>query len=190
MLFCYNKDGDDMRIISGKFKGRRIDRVNKKTTRETADMVREAVFQMIEIHEDDIVLDIFAGSGSYAFEAISRGAKFAYLSDYDKDAVKTMHHNAELLNCANQVEILLRDDKKMLKKIESMRFNLIFIDPPYLYPTYAYLLMSLSKVTDNLGYVIVETEKKTILNDIYDQLHLQKEKTYGIKKISIYKKIA
>ncbi len=177
-----------MRIISGLYKGRKIERVCKKTTRETADMVREAVFQMIEIHPDDTVLDLFAGSGSYALEAISRGAKHAYLSDHDRDAVKTIHKNTQSLGCEKQVDVLLRDDRKMLKKVSDLAFNVIFIDPPYAYESYDWLIHALSDITLKGGYIIVETEKKTVLKDHYNELRLLKEKTYGIKKISIYTK--
>ncbi len=177
-----------MRIISGIYKGRKIDRVGKKTTRETADMVREAVFQMIDISSTDVVLDLFGGSGAYALEALSRGASFAHISDYDKDAVKTIYKNAESLGCLSKVDIIQRDDKKMLKHIANLKFNQIFIDPPYAYASYDWLLETLSDITTESGMVIVETEKKTSLKDNYKDLELIKEKTYGIKKISIYVK--
>ncbi|MGE4320387.1 MAG: 16S rRNA (guanine(966)-N(2))-methyltransferase RsmD [Acholeplasmataceae bacterium] len=177
-----------MRIISGLYKGRKLNRVNKSTTRETADMVREAVFQMIEISPSDIILDLFGGSGAYALEAISRGAKFAYISDHDKDAVKTIYKNASALECQDKVEISLREDFKMLKKLEHIMIDKSFIDPPYLYQSYDKLLTLLSNQTSHNGLVIVETEKKTILKDRYQDLIKIKEKIYGIKKISIYKK--
>ncbi|QWB95368.1 16S rRNA (guanine(966)-N(2))-methyltransferase RsmD [Mycoplasmatota bacterium] len=177
-----------MRIISGQFKGRRFDRVGKKTTRETADMVREAVFQMITIHQGDTILDLFAGSGAYAFEAISRGASHAYLSDKDKDAIKTIYQNADLLACLDQVDILLRDYKKMLKKVEDIGFNIIFIDPPYAFESYDQLMFQLNHLLEDQGYIVVETNKYTQLNETYDKLIKIKEKTYGIKRVSIYKK--
>ena len=60
-----------MRIIGGYHKGRILKRVGKKTTRETADMVRESVFNMVHAQHYKRVLDLFAGSGSYGLEALS-----------------------------------------------------------------------------------------------------------------------
>jgi 16S rRNA (guanine(966)-N(2))-methyltransferase RsmD len=177
-----------MRIISGQFKGRRFDRVGKKTTRETADMVREAVFQMIDIKPGDTILDLFAGSGAYAFEAISRGASHAYLSDRDKDAVKTIYQNADLLACLDQVDILIRDYKKMLKKVENVGFNVIFIDPPYAFEQYDQLMIHLNDLLESSGFIVVETNKQTALNEQYKDISKIKEKTYGIKRVCIYKK--
>ncbi len=178
-----------MRIISGIYKGRRIERVGIKTTRETADMVKEAVFQMLPNQMDAIVLDLFAGSGAYAFEALSRGAKHAYLSDYNKKAVFTIRKNAQTLNVENQVDILFRSYDKMLKKVKDILFDTIFIDPPYAFKHYEQLLMDLSLITKASGLVVVETEKKTNLDDRYEDLVKVKEKTYGIKRIHIYKKM-
>ena len=182
--------GENMRIISGIHKGRRIERVGIKTTRETADMVKEAVFQMLPSQDNAIVLDLFAGSGAYAFEALSRGAKHAYLSDYNKKAIFTIRKNANTLNVEDKVDILFRSYDKMLKKVKDVQFDTIFIDPPYAFKHYKELLIDLSLITKIYGLVVVETEKKTHLDDIYNDLIKIKEKTYGIKRIHIYKKNA
>ena len=175
-----------MRIISGTHRGRQLDRVGKKTTRETADMVREAVFQMIPIDSESVVLDLFAGSGAYALEAISRGAKFAYLSDHDKDAVKTIYKNVEKLNMQDQVNVKLNDYKQMLVKIKNTRFSHIFVDPPYAFNEHKKLFDQLSYMLKDNGYLIVETDKKTKLEETYNTLKFMKAKSYGIKKITIY----
>ena len=71
-----------MRIISGKFKGKKINLPNDKTTRPLRDLVKEALFNVIEHSnkinidlKNSVILDLFSGSGSFGLEAISRGAK-------------------------------------------------------------------------------------------------------------------
>lgn len=177
-----------MRIISGKFKGRRIDRVGIKTTRETADMVKEAVFQMIHIDQDSVILDLFAGSGAYAFEALSRGASHAYVSDINRKAVRTIQSNAQTLDVTDKIDIYLRDYKKMLKKVEHISFTHIFIDPPYAFKHYEALILDLIPLLGNHGQIILETEKRTNLSTDFKDLTVIKEKLYGIKRITIYKK--
>lgn len=179
--------GDNMRIISGKFKGRKIDRVGVKTTRETADMVKEAVFQMIMIDQHSVVLDLFAGSGAYAFESISRGAQHAYVSDINPRAVRTIKSNAITLDVLDNIDIYLRDYKKMLKKVEGLTFTHIFIDPPYAFKHYQTLIEDLVPLLKDDGMIILETEKRTPSFN-FDALSMIKEKLYGIKRITIYKK--
>lgn len=186
-FLCYHSYGDNMRIISGKFKGRKINRVGIKTTRETADMVKEAVFQMIAIDQDSIVLDLFAGSGAYAFESISRGAKHAYVSDINHKAIHTIKSNAKTLDVLDKIDIYLRDYKKMITKVEKLKFSHIFIDPPYVFKHYDILMQQLIPLLKEDGLIILETEKRTPIQS-YERLEIIKEKLYGIKRITIYKK--
>ena len=81
-----------MRIITGKAKGIRLVTLEGDTTRPTAERVKEAVFSMIQFDiEGRRVLDLFAGSGQLALEAISRGAAEAVLVDKSKDAIKVIN---------------------------------------------------------------------------------------------------
>ena len=100
-----------MRVIGGYHKGRILKRVGKKSTRETADMVKESVFNMIQGKNFNCVLDLFAGSGAYGLEALSRGAKYLYAVDHDKDAIKCVFENARILDVAEHMTILERDYK-------------------------------------------------------------------------------
>ncbi len=179
-----------MRIIGGFHKGRLLKRVNKKTTRETADMVRESVFNMISGKSFKCVLDLFAGSGSYGLEALSRGAKYLYAVDKDKDAIKTVFDNARMLDVTEHMTILQRDYQQFLKGIGNLYFDLVFIDPPYDLDIYDELLVELNLIVEEGGLVVCETKKQRVLNEKYEGLVKIKEKTYGIKRITIYEKIA
>ena len=72
-----------MKIISGKHRSRVIKYIKSEKTRPTSNMVREGVFNMLGNINDLLVLDLFAGSGSYGLEALSRGSKFVYFNDID-----------------------------------------------------------------------------------------------------------
>ncbi len=178
-----------MRIIGGFHKGRILKRVGKKTTRETADMVRESVFNMLSNQSFRCVLDLFAGSGSYGLEALSRGAKYLYAVDKDKDAIKVVFENARILDVAEHMTILQRDYEQFIKGIGDLYFDLVFIDPPYELDCYDFVLVELNDSIEDHGLVVCESKKQRVLNDSYKNLKKIKEKTYGIKRITIYEKI-
>lgn len=178
-----------MRIIGGFHRGRVLNRVNKKTTRETADMVRESVFNMLQGRSFKCVLDLFAGSGAYGLEALSRGAKYLYAIDKDKDAIRTIFENAKLLDVTEHMTILQRDYQQFINGVGNLYFDLVFIDPPYDLDVYDQLLVELNTLVEEGGLVVCETKKQRVLNDTYEDFVKIKEKTYGIKRITIFEKV-
>ena len=83
-----------MRIISGKYKGRKVDGYNIDGTRPTMDRVKESLIAMIQRNLDNsICLDLFAGSGSVGFEMISNGAKACYFVDNNYKVIETLKKN-------------------------------------------------------------------------------------------------
>ena len=77
-----------MKVISGIYKGRNIEGFYVDGTRPTMDRVKESLFSTIQNYiKDSVVLDLFAGSGNLGIEALSEGAKEAYLVDYNKKAI-------------------------------------------------------------------------------------------------------
>ena len=84
-----------MRIITGSARGTKLDTLDGDNTRPTSDKVKEAVFSMIQFDiEGRAVLDLFAGSGQLALEALSRGAARATMTDQSRDAVAIITSNA------------------------------------------------------------------------------------------------
>lgn len=128
-----------MRIIGGRLGGRRFDGPASNATRPTSDRVREGVASALEardVFRDAVVLDLFAGTGGWAFEAMSRGAVQAVLVDRDRRACDQINKNAASLGVQEQARVitadLLRDSIAFLKRVPSdMRFTLVFVDPPY-----------------------------------------------------------
>ena len=121
-----------MRIISGTARGRKLHAPDGNETRPTADRVRESLFNIIQAHVRDArVLDIFAGTGALALEAISRGAECAVLIDNSPDAVRVMRKNIEALRCEAKTNVIACDWKTALSRIKQTCFTIVFIDPPY-----------------------------------------------------------
>jgi len=123
-----------LRIISGDLKGKKIRSIKGTKTRPTSDRLRESIFNIIAFNvQDACILDLFAGTGALAIEALSRGAKFAVFIDISKNAVSTIRENIKLCNLDDRVKVIKWDINKNLKCIEHSKpaFNLVFMDPPY-----------------------------------------------------------
>ena len=121
-----------MRIIAGKWRGRKLVTPEGPTTRPTADRVREALFSMlgsrIGSFEELRVADLYAGSGAVGLEALSRGAAFACFVDSDPRAAAAIRANVEALGAATDAQILCRATESLPAQ---QPFDLVFADPPY-----------------------------------------------------------
>ncbi len=131
-----------MRIISGKYKSRKLIAPKGDTTRPTSDRARESLFNVLQNlvdFEGMNVLDLFAGSGAFAFEALSRGASHATLIEQNRKVIETIKENAYALEVDSQSDIIQKDvyswlgdslpPTSSLKRRGS--YDLIFGDPPY-----------------------------------------------------------
>ncbi len=123
-----------MRIIAGAAGGRPVT-APPAGTRPTTDRVRESVFAMLEARRDldgVRVLDLYAGSGALALEAISRGAGHATLVDSDARAVAVIRANARSVGVGpGVVTVVRRTVDAFLQAPPTDRFDLVFCDPPY-----------------------------------------------------------
>ena len=173
-----------MRVISGKYKGKKIDGFDINGTRPTMDRVKESMFAMIQNYlKEATILDLFAGSGALGIEALSNGSKECYFVDNNKIAIEIINKNTKEINNAI---ILKKDCFEALEyfKNNHITFDIILLDPPY----YKNLL---NKVLDKIyeyellnkdGIIVCEYEE-----EISCYYFLIKEKKYGFKKINIYK---
>lgn len=179
-----------MKIISGTLKGRNIEGYNIEGTRPTMDRVKESLFGMIQDYiKDSTVLDLFAGSGNLGVEAISNGAKIAYFIDNNPEVIKVLNKNIANLDIQSKSRVILSDWKKALNTFatQNIKFDLIFIDPPYAYDVYEKILnkvSTLNLLSDN-GLIIMEYSNLH-LPATYENLTLYKERNYGNKSINIY----
>ena len=173
-----------MRIISGKYKGKKLRGFNIEGTRPTMDRIKESLFGIIQTHiPNSVVLDLFAGSGALGLEAISNGAKKCYLIDKNIEAIKIIKENSQ--NIDENLKIMNIDYKKFLKNTEE-KFDIIFLDPPYKENQMDKSLRIIEErnLLNDKGIVICEYE----IGNPKTNLKLIKEKSYGPKKIKIFEK--
>lgn len=123
-----------MRIIAGKFKGRRLQSPQGTKTRPTSERVRESVFNLLKTRcppEGAHVLDLFCGTGAFGLEAISRGAEHVVFIELERRALRAAIVNAASLGVEEQCRFLRRDAMRYLKGRVGLQFEIIFADPPY-----------------------------------------------------------
>lgn len=182
-----------MKVISGKLKGRKILGYDIDGTRPTMDRVKESIFGSIQGYLDNaIVLDLFAGSGNLGIEAISNGASICYFVDNNKKCINIIKDNIKQFKIEDNSIVINSDYRQVLKyfKDNSIKFDIIFIDPPYKYNIMNEMLEIVRDYTllNNNGIIILEYSIDK-LNDNIDGYKLLKYKRYGDKYVSIYKKI-
>lgn len=121
-----------MRIISGTAKGTKLDTISEEITRPTLDRVKESLFSIIQNNiQDSIVFDVFSGSGALGLECLSRGGKIAYLCDKSYKAINIIKKNAEKTKLIDKTVIMQKSYTKSIEELSNIKFDLIFIDPPY-----------------------------------------------------------
>ena len=176
-----------MRVISGTARGTILHSIEDKNTRPTLDRVKESLFNIInnKIDSDSVILDLFAGSGAIGIEFLSRGAKKVYFNDSNKDSINMLKKNLEKTRMMDKSVILNNDYLICLDKLkqENLKFNLIYLDPPY---KEEFIIKSLEKINEsnllaNDGIIILETdEEKRIIEEINNSLI--SFKIYDIRK--------
>ena len=152
-----------MRIIAGSARNRRIAAPEGMNTRPTLDRVRENLFNILQTRiASAVVLDLFAGSGALAFEALSRGAEYAVLCDSDRKAHHIERMNAETLGFSDRTEIFCCDWTTAIRNMKSrdVRFDLVFLDPPYRMTDLRKVFDGIEPLLEKDGLVIVEHEAK------------------------------
>ena len=184
-----------MRIITGNLKGRKILFPDDKKTRPLRDLVKESIFNLIQHSQkfnvkikDSNVLDLFAGSGSFGLECLSRGSKKVVFIEIYFQAIKTLKTNIYNLNIDKKCEVI---EKDFLKEPENFKylnekFNIIFLDPPYKEKNINKLIEALikSKILDQNGIIIIHRHKKDDV-EISNKLRVIDSRFYGISKIII-----
>ncbi|HLF14501.1 MAG TPA: 16S rRNA (guanine(966)-N(2))-methyltransferase RsmD [Bacteroidota bacterium] len=154
-----------MRIIAGTYRGRILPGPVAEGVRPATDKVRGAIFNILQNRLDlngIDVLDLFAGTGSLGFEALSRGAAGVTFVDNDRSAVKVIRENASVLRCADACDIVQADAVGFISRNSGI-FGLIFADPPYAFGRIAALpgLILASGLLAEGGYLIVEHRRGT-----------------------------
>ena len=178
-----------MRIITGKFKGRKLLSLDDKILRPATDRVKSTIFNMLQNRlrlSGANVLDLFAGSGNLGFEALSRGAKHVLFVDDSNDVLNVVEKNAKQLNCLDVCIIIQTDAESFLEKTNES-FDLIFADPPYAYERTVEIprIIFKRKLLTPDGYLIIEHSKHTkfVESELY-KMEVQKE--FGNTRVSFF----
>lgn len=172
-----------MRVISGKYKSKKIATLKTNDTRPTTDKVRENIFNVLGPLEGS-VLDLFAGSGALGIEALSRGCSEAVFIDGAKDAVTLIYQNTEDIDAP--VEIYRNDYKRALKALEKRgrTFDYIFVDPPYNKGLVKKVLENILhyNVLSEDGIIVVESHKDEVYKS--EPLESFKDVNYGLVRVN------
>ena len=178
-----------MRIISGKWGSRRLVSFKSDVIRPTTDRVKETIFNMIggDI-EGASFLDLFCGTGSMTFEALSRGAKEVYSVDKGKDSKNIILKNAIMLEVKDDFKFVSSDVLKFLER-NRKSFDFIFIDPPFAQKMGAEVMKKLAK-SKALGFktmVFIEYVRGEKIFDPHgSKLSEYKKRDYKDKLMYVY----
>ena len=177
-----------MRIISGKFKGKRLIAPKTLPVRPTTDMAKEALFNILNFQIDfqEIkLLDLFAGTGNISYEFISRGTTQITAVDQHYGCVKFINKTANKLEA--EINTVKSDVFKYLDKVKT-KSNLIFADPPYDFSTEDFQKIPQLVFENNLleeeGLLIVEHSKHT---DLSETVNFSESRRYGNSVFSFFK---
>ena len=181
-----------MRIVGGKLRHRIINMTNLETTRETQDKVRQAIFNMIGPYFDGgVCLDLFAGSGAFGIEALSRGAAFCFFNDLGKIQYKIISNNISNLGIKNAA-ISSLDYKLALNNLKEIKkkFDIVFVDPPYAMDCYQEIVdFLLNNEMLNQDAILILESNKVLDLEKYSSTFNIKIKKYGYTIVSILKRI-
>lgn len=180
-----------MRIVAGDFGGRRLAAVPGRATRPTTDKVKEALFNIIGPYFDGgHALDLYAGSGGLAIEAVSRGVKSATLIDRQYAAIKTISQNLAVTKAPERFAVYKQDAVKALHILgkRGQHFSLIFLDPPYAKQKIVRDMTLISQLELALPgcLCVAETNQAANLPDQIDSWQLTRRQEYGITVLNIY----
>lgn len=188
-----HKELKKMRIVAGTYRSRVIEAVDGDATRPTLDKVKEAVFSRIGPYfNGGEMLDLFGGSGNVSLEAISRGMSHAILCDVNGKAIATMRKNIQTLGVKENCEVWKLDYKKALAlaREQGRKFDFVYLDPPYRKQQIDWILTSLEEydLLKPHADVVCESLKEDSFQECYGTLEQVKDATYGITRITYYKK--
>lgn len=181
-----------IKVIGGEFSGRTLSSVPGRSTRPPLARVRAAVANILQNYIPGAkILDLFAGTGSYSIELLSRGAAFATMVDKDQRAVTVMKKNVKNLNLFHRVEIIHGDALKVISLLErkGRKYRIILVAPPYftmLDQTSMQFLGTRTTLLEPEGIVLLQQHKKENHLERYGKLVLQKSYRYGDTYVSTY----
>ncbi len=180
-----------MRVITGRAKGHRLKTPRGTVTRPATDLVRGAIFSILENIATDWqqVLDLFSGSGALGIEALSRGAGWVDFVEREPRCCAIIRDNLEKTKLTEQAHIYCCNVAKALSFLDK-EYGIILMDPPYADSSIGSLVEQLatSKLVGSDTTVVITHSPHLPLNSTYDTLNLIKEHHHGDSCIAVYRK--
>lgn len=178
-----------MRIVAGSFGGRRLEAPRGGSIRPTADRVREALFSIIADRlRHAFVLDLFAGTGALGLEALSRGASQAIFVDQSRDAIRLVRSNIARCGAGDRSVVLQASAEAAIRMLlaQSIRFHIIFLDPPYAGGDLQRILPLLEPLAAPGALVLAEHGIRQPAPERLGGWRLARARRYGDTAISFY----
>jgi 16S rRNA (guanine966-N2)-methyltransferase len=180
-----------MRVIAGTSKGHHLKFPKGTRTRPATDLVRGAIFAILENIADswDHVLDLFSGSGALGIEALSRGAGWVDFVEREPRCCGIIRENLENTNMAARAHVYCCNVTKAITFLDK-EYDIILMDPPYANRSIGDIITQLaaSRLVGEETTVVVTHSPHLTLNPNYDKINLVKEHRHGNSCISIYRK--
>ncbi|MEG1711040.1 MAG: 16S rRNA (guanine(966)-N(2))-methyltransferase RsmD [Clostridia bacterium] len=185
----YRKNGEKMRIITGKYRGKKLACLNDETIRPTLDRVKETLFDILQFRIANCrAIDLFAGSGSLGIECISRGASEVVFADINPKCIELIKSNLLSLKLDIMPQVCYRGWFDALNANRKTKFDIIFIDPPYKSGNYYDVLKRINdlNVLADEGVIAVEHDAYDPICDGVGNLQKYKETKIGSVLLSFY----
>jgi len=180
-----------MRVITGKAKGHRLKVPKGTVTRPATNLVRGAIFSILETITSDWaqVLDLFAGSGALGIEALSRGADWVDFVEREPRCCDIIKQNLEKTNLSAHAHVYCCAVAKAISFLDK-EYSIILMDPPYSNSSIGNLVTQLatSKLVGTNTIIVVTHSPHLLLSSTYASLKLIKERRHGDSFIAVYKK--
>lgn len=181
-----------MRIITGEYRGRKLETPIGYDIRPTTDKVKEAIFNLLMNDTwDSVVVDLFAGTGNLGLEALSRGARRCYFCDNSRDSLRLIKTNIEKCKAQEKSIVLAGDYLKALSRIRE-KVQVFLLDPPYKDGLYERCLEEIDALDllDEDGIIIAEHGIRDDVPEAVGNLVKVRERKYGKIAVSIYRHAA
>ena len=180
---------NQLRIIGGDWKRRQLPFASIEGLRPTPDRVRETLFNWLMWDVQNAqVLDLCAGSGALAFEALSRGAASVVMIEPDRTQVQFLTQNLELLKVTKaRAQLKVATAQQALSTLQA-QFDLVFLDPPYSLDLWEELALKADPLIKDNAYIYVEADRDLKLLKLPSSWRLIKNTKAGTVRAGLYQK--
>jgi len=189
-----------MRIIAGAKRGMKLLSPKGDVSRPITDRVKESLFSVLykyDLPADKMAADLFCGVGSLGIESLSRGARFITFVEKDPKIIAVLKKNIEKAGFTKESKIIRADAFKIGALVNERKYDLVFVDPPYLATEDVGRSSRLSGLLDLLGdqsadngFVVVRTHRRTELLQQYGRFKVIERRPWGTMAVTILQRVA